>query len=113
MLGKPRILSIPNPNSIKQKHSLKILHITQPRHICVTQNTQQSYPIEKYENYDWLRPEFFIMGFTGFFFRFRVGGGGRKNKQKPSENDQLTFFFIISRTISKTSKVNQQSVLNL
>ena len=42
--------------------------------------------------------------------------------KKSSENDQLTghfqrgflsFFFNISRTNSKTSKVNQQSVLNL
>ena len=39
-------------------------------------------------------------------------------KIKGSENDQLTghfqsFFFNISRKNSKTSKVNQQSVLNL
>ena len=43
----------------------------------------------------------------------------KKKKEKSSENDQLTglfqsfFFFNISRTNSKTSKVNQQSVLNL
>ena len=45
------------------------------------------------------------------------GGGGRKLK-KGSKNDLLTghfqsFFFNISRENSKTSKVNQQSVLNL
>ena len=39
-------------------------------------------------------------------------------EKKSSENDQLTgrfqsFFFNISRTNSKTSKVNQQSVLNI
>ena len=48
------------------------------------------------------------------FFRSRVGWA-----KKSSENDhQLTgrfqsVFFTISRTKSKTSKVNQQSVLNL
>ena len=41
-------------------------------------------------------------------------------KEKSSENDQLTSYFQsfflkknISRTNSKTSKVNQQSVINL
>ena len=47
------------------------------------------------------------------FFRLRVWG-----TKKPSENDHLTghfqsFFFNISRTNSKTNKVNEQSVLNL
>ena len=54
-----------------------------------------------------IRTEFFIS-----FFRFRVG----KQQKKNSENDQLTGhfpFFNISRTNSKTSKVNQQIVLNL
>ena len=45
-------------------------------------------------------------------------GGGQKKKS--SENDQFTghfqfselFFFNISRTNSKTNKVNQYSVLN-
>ena len=47
-----------------------------------------------------LGQNFFISWFTGlFFFRFRVGGGTKKNKQKSSENDQLTghfqsFFFF-------------------
>ena len=48
-------------------------------------------------------------------------GSGWMEKENSSENDQLTghfqsFFFYFSRTISKTSKVNQQnqqSVLNL
>ena len=45
--------------------------------------------------------------------------GSDKNTQKGSENNQLTghfqsfFFFYISRTNSKTNKVNQQSILNL
>ena len=46
----------------------------------------------------------------------RFVGTGKKEK-KNSENDQLTghfqiIFFNISRKNSKTSKVNQQSVLN-
>ena len=56
----------------------------------------------------------------GFFFRFRVGGGGGGGVGggESSENDQFTghfqcFFFNISRKNSKTSKVSQQSVLNL
>ena len=41
-----------------------------------------------------------------------------EQEKKSSDNDQLTghfpsFFFNISRTNSKNSKVNQQSVLNL
>ena len=54
------------------------------------------------------------------FVRFRVGG----QKKKSSENDQLTghfqclfvcfcFFLISPEKNSKTSEVNQQSVLNL
>ena len=71
------------------------------------------------------RPDFFLLvDLRDFFFRFRVWG--TKKKKKSSENDQSTghfkgfffyifraFFFNISRTNSKTSKVNQQSVLNL
>ena len=46
-----------------------------------------------------------------------LGSGGRKKKEKSSENDQSaghvqSFVFTISRTNNKTSKVNQQSVLN-
>ena len=46
------------------------------------------------------------------FFRFKVGG----MVKKCSENDQLTshfqsFSFNISRTIRKTNKVNQQSLI--
>ena len=42
----------------------------------------------------------------------------KRKEEKSSENDQLTghfqsFFFYFSRENSKTSKVNQQSVLNL
>ena len=50
------------------------------------------------------------------FFRFRVGW---TKKKLSSGNDQLTghfqsfLFFNISRPNSKTSKVNQQSVLNI
>ena len=41
-----------------------------------------------------------------------------KKKEKSAENDQLTghfqsFFFLIPRANSKTSRVNQQPVLNL
>ena len=81
-----------------------------------------------------LGQNFFIRWFTEFFFQIRMGGGGwggggKKEYKKPSENDQLTghfqnfffifffhfqsFFFNISRKNSKTSEVNQQSVLNL
>ena len=63
----------------------------------------------------------------GIFFRFRVRGTKKKKKKKSFENDHLTghfrsfffqsFFFYyvynISRKNSKTSKVNQQSVLNI
>ena len=52
--------------------------------------------------YKTLRPEF-----LGDFF-FQIKGRGQKNK-KSSENDQLTGHF----QSFKTSKVNQQSVLNL
>ena len=49
--------------------------------------------------------------------RFRDGVGGGEINKKSSENDQLIghfqSFFYISRKNSKTSKVNQQSVLNL
>ena len=44
-------------------------------------------------------------------------GGGGGGGEKSSENDQLTifrdFFLNISRSNSKSSKLNQQSVLNL
>ena len=60
---------------------------------------------------------FLLVDLPEFFFRFRVGGT-KKRRKKSSENDQLSghflsIFFNISRTNSKTSKVNQQSVLNL
>ena len=51
---------------------------------------------------------FLLVDLQDFFPRFSVGG-----KEKSSENDQLTSFFYIPRTNSKTSKVNRQSVLNL
>ena len=70
---------------------------------------------------------FFISRFTGFFIRFWVLGTIKINKK--SENDQLTghfqsvffyiffcfqcFFNISRKKHSKTSDVNQQSVLNL
>ena len=61
---------------------------------------------------------FLLVDLQEIFFKFRVEE--TKKKDKSSENDQLTghfqsfyFFFNISRTNSKTSKVNQQSVLNL
>ena len=86
-----------------------------------------------------VRPDFLSVDLREYVFRFRVGGGGgwggekkRKKKalkmtswKKSSENNQLTghfqrgffpelfFFFNISRTNSKTCKVNQQSVLDL
>ena len=74
-----------------------------------------------------LRPDFFYYKNVvdlRFIFRFRTGG----TKKKSFENDQLTghfqsFFsslfslllraFLISPENSQTSKVNQQSVLNL
>ena len=67
-----------------------------------------------------LRPEcFYQLIYRGKNFKLRVRG----NEKKSSENDQLTghfqafffyfIFFNISRTNSKTSKVNQQSVLNV
>ena len=65
---------------------------------------------------------FLIVDLREFFFRVRVGGVG--DEKKSSENDQLTghfqscfffrlFFLISPEKNSKTSKVNQQSVLNL
>ena len=59
-------------------------------------------------------PEFFLLVDNRFFFRSRVLGGS-------PENDQFTghfqsfflIFFLISRTNSKTSKENQQFVVNL
>ena len=48
---------------------------------------------------------FLLVDLREFFFS-DLGSGGRKNKFKK-------LFFIISRTNSKISKVNQQSVLNL
>ena len=62
-----------------------------------------------------LRPDFLSVDLRDFFFRFRVV----ETKQKNSENDQLNghflelFFHFQSFLISKTSMVNQQSVLNL
>ena len=52
----------------------------------------------------------------GIFFQIK-GQGDEKKLIKSSENDHLTghfqsFFFNISRKNSKTSKANQQSVLN-
>ena len=50
---------------------------------------------------------FFIIDLREIFFRFRVGGGGGKALK-------ISFFFFnISRTNSKTSNVNQHSVLIL
>ena len=54
-----------------------------------------------------LRPEFFISWFTGFFFRFRVGGWKKIIKKLWNVNwsfSELFFsFFNISRKNSKTS----------
>ena len=71
-----------------------------------------------YSGKNWARwgQNLFVSLFTDFFFRFREGGEGVES----SENNQVTghflnfraFFFNISRKNSKTSKVNQQSVLN-
>ena len=50
------------------------------------------------------------------FFRFRVGGGGTREKSSKMTSVDWSFseyFLNISRTNSKTSKINQQSVLNL
>ena len=60
---------------------------------------------------------FFISWFTGIFFS-DLGSGGREKKRALKMTSQLVifravFFFNISRTNSKTSKVNQQYVLNL
>ena len=57
--------------------------------------------------------KFFLLVDLQDFFS-DIASGGRK---KSSKNDKLTghfqsFFCNISRTNSKTSKVNQQSVLN-
>ena len=67
-----------------------------------------------------LRPEFFYKLIYGNFFSDLGSRGRKKINKKSSENDQLTghfqrffFFFNISRKNSKTSEVNQQSVLNL
>ena len=57
-----------------------------------------------------------------FFFRFRVGGGGGGGGRTGKKALKMTpvdwsfselLFFNIFRTNRKTSKVNQQSVLNL
>ena len=69
--------------------------------------------------YAFIRPDFFLLlDLQDFFSDLGSGGGDRKNN---SENDQSTghfqsfflFFFYISRTNSKMSNINQQSVLNL
>ena len=56
-----------------------------------------------------LGQKFFISWFTGK----KIWIVGRGTKKKSYENDQFSFLFNMSRTNSKTSKVNQQSVLNL
>ena len=70
-------------------------------------------PVNIPRHFDGIRPDFFLLiDLWDFVFRFRVGG-----RIKSSENDQLIGhfqnFFNISRTNSKTSKVNQHSVLSL
>ena len=71
-----------------------------------------------------IRLEIFISQFTGFFFQIWgqgvcvcvcVGGGGGGGKALKMTSQLVIFraFFNISRTKSKTSNVNQQSVLNL
>ena len=66
--------------------------------------------------------DFFISWFTGFFFfRFRVGGWKKKIKKlwkwpvnwSFSELFIYLLFSLITPENSKTSEVNQQSVLNL
>ena len=49
---------------------------------------------------------FLLVDLGDFFFRFRVVGAGKKAPK-------IQLFLNISRTNSKTSKVNQQSALNL
>ena len=56
-----------------------------------------------------LRPDFFYKMIYMIFFRFRVKGT-EKNALKMSFSE--LFFCVISRTNSRTNKVNQQSVLN-
>ena len=63
------------------------------------------------------RLEFFLFELRDFCFRFRVRAGDGLTGQFQSfffwtGHFQLFFFFNISRTNSKTVKVNQQSVLN-
>ena len=63
------------------------------------------------------RPEFFISCMIYWNVFSDLGLGGRKEKKKASKMTgpfhSFSLFLNISRTNSKTSKVNQQSVLNL
>ena len=54
-----------------------------------------------------------LVDLRGEIIRLRVGGRGGGGGGESSEIIYLFFFFNIFKTNSKTSKVNQQSVLNL
>ena len=59
---------------------------------------------------------FLLVDLQDFFFRFKVGveGGTKKINKKALTGHFKAFFFLISpEKNSKTSMVNQQSVLNL
>ena len=60
------------------------------------------------------RPDFLLVDLRDFSFRFRVGEekGGKALKMS-SQLVIFRAFFNISRTNSETSKIKQQSVLNL
>ena len=72
--------------------------------------------MEVFEHMDKARI-FLLVDLRDFFFRFRVGGWKIVNKKALKMTSWLVIFwafFNISRIKnSKTSKVNQQSVLNL
>ena len=75
------------------------------------------------QRFNQLRPEFLyqLILIREFFFRFRVRGTKKKKIKKTLKMTMVTYraFFVIFRAFfflqknSKTSKVNQQSVLNL
>ena len=61
-----------------------------------------------------LRPDFFSLIYGNFFSDLGSGEWGDEKKKSSEINWSFSeFFFKFSRTNSKTSKVNQYSVLNL